>query len=59
MPVATALRVYFAGTAPHGVVSVYLFGSHAVFVRTARLRLGDLRPFLDRTRRVKFEALGR
>ena len=31
-------------------------GDHA-FVRTALLRLGDLRPFLDRTRRLKLEVL--
>lgn len=34
-------------------------GADHAFVRTALLRLGDLRPFLERTRRVKLEALGR
>lgn len=29
------------------------------FSRTAMLRLGDLRPFLDRTRRLKLEVLAR
>ncbi len=42
-------------------VRVYCADAEAdhVFVRTACLRLGDLRPFLERTRRVKLETLGR
>ena len=135
--IVEAVRAYFGGAAPEGIVSAYLFGSHGrgtphrdsdvdvavlfdraavpdrgergrraiglsaalvaathrnavdvvmlndappelavaavsgvrvyaadpaadhAYARTARLRLGDLRPFLDRNRRVKLEALAR
>ena len=97
--VAEAAQAYFDSAEPAGVVSAYLFGSHArgtahresdvdvavlndappelaagvvsrgrrlyctdeavdhAFVRTALLRHADIRPFLDRTRRVKLGAL--